>query len=222
MVLRAVAESRWQLRDRGVGSVGGSELGSAGSLRQPGAARSPRRSRPWPGAQSCAPGCRPPPRFAPSKPPEGCGGSAGSPAEARGRGAAELNLSPTCFNSPGVATVFDFSAFGRARGTCPASLRGWPSSGGERPGRPNPEAGVAGTGRGLAGFTRPPGALGPRFQGCSFGVTSCFQKVEHNIRKPTRRNSPPTRGTIPTPLPFFIPSSPASSSCPFPLPSLSR
>ena len=113
----------------------------------------------------------PPPRFAPSKPPEGCGDSAGSPAEARGRGAAELNLSPTCFNSPGVATVFDFSAFGRARSTCPASLRGWPSSGGERPGRPNPEAGVAGTGRGLAGFTRPPGALGPRFQGCSFGPT---------------------------------------------------
>lgn len=38
------------------------------------------------------------------------------------------------------------------------------------------------------------------------GVTSCFQKVEHNIRKPTRRNSTPIRGTIPTPSPFsFLP-----------------
>lgn len=176
MVLRAGAESRWQLRDRGVASVGCAELGSAGRLRQPRAARPPRRSWPWPGAQSCAPVCRPPPGFAPSKPPEGCGGSAGSSAEAGGRGAAELNLSPTCFSSPGVATVFDFSAFGRARGTCPASLRGWPSSGGERPGRPNPEAGVAGTGRGLAGFTRPPGALGPRFQGMLFRGHELFSK----------------------------------------------
>lgn len=203
-----------------MGSVGGAELGSAGRLRQPGAARPPRRSRPRPGAQSCAPGCRPPPRFAPSKPPEGCGSSAGSPAEAGGRGAAELNLSPTCFNSPGVATVFDFSAFGRARGTCPASLRGRPSSGRGRV-APTRRRGLRGLGGDWLGSpARPaPWVLGSR--GCSFGVTSCFQKVEHNIRKPTRRNSPPTRGTIPTPLPFFIPSSPASSSCPFPLPPLS-
>lgn len=96
-----------------------------------------------------------------------------------------------------------------------------------RPGfPPHSEAGDCGDWEGLAGFARPPGAWVPGSGGCSFGVTSCFQKVEHNIRKPTRRNSPPpppthTRGTIPTPLPFFIPSSPASSSCPFSLPPFS-
>lgn len=61
-----------------------------------------------------------------------------------------------------------------------------------RPGfPPHSEAGDCGDWEGLAGFARPPGAWVPGSGGCSFGVTSCFQKVEHNIRKPTRRNSPP-------------------------------
>lgn len=106
-----------------------------------------------------------------------------------------------------MAMIFDFSAFGRARGTCPASIRGGQRSGGERPCRPHPEAGVAGTGRGLAGITRPPGARVLGSRGCSFGVTSCFQKVEHNIRKPTRRNSPPPHAAqypLPSPFSFLL------------------
>lgn len=130
-----------------------------------------------------------------------------------------LSLSLTCLSSPRAATVFDFSAFGRARGTCPASCRRWPGGGRERPGRPNPKAGGCGDWEGT-GWVHPPARrLGSSAPGDAVsGSRAVFKKVERSIRKPTLRNSPPTRGTIPTPLPFFIPSSPASSSCPFPLP----
>lgn len=102
---------------------------------------------------------------------------------------------------------FRFQRFGQSPRHMPSLSAGPAALGWERPCHPHPEGAVAGTGRGLPGFTRPPGAWVLGSRGCSFGVTSCFQKVERNIRKPTRRNSPPTRGTIPTPLPFsFLPS----------------
>lgn len=152
-------------------------------------------------------------------------GAAGrrAPRPRLGRGCRPAEYQPHLPQCSWSGGGFRFQRFRQSpRRHLPSLPPGRPRSGGRGPVAPTRRRGFWGWGGDwLGSAARPPGAgvLGSR--GCSFGVTSCFQKVEHNIRKPTRRNAPPTRGTIPTPLPFFIPSSPASSSCPFLLPPLS-
>lgn len=225
MVRPTGADRRWWQLDSEVGWVGGAELGFTGRLRQPGLPSRPATPGAVPAHKAaCSAAALRPALLSLSR----CrhrsrlGAAGRQESQPRlGKGCCRAEFQPHLPQFSLSDDGFRFQRFRRARGTCPGSLRGQQLSGGERPCLPHSEAGVAGTGRGLGGHTRPPGAWVLGSRGCSFGVTSCFQKVEHNIRKPTRRNSPPTRGTIPTPLPFFIPSSPASSSCPFLLPPLS-
>lgn len=189
MVLQAGAESRWQLRDRGVGSVGCSELGSAGRLRQPRAAGPPRRSWPWTGAQSCAPVCRPPPGFAPSKPPEGCGGSAGSLAEAGGDG-------------------FRFQRFRQSPRHLPSLLPpGLAQQRRGEAGSPQPGGGGCGDWEGT-GWVHPPARrLGSSVPGDAVsGSRAVFKKLNTIFGNPPVGILPPHAAQYPLPSPFsFLP-----------------
>lgn len=131
----------------------------------------------------------------------------GLPSRGGDRGVAQLSISPTCLNSPRVATVFDFSAFGRARGTCPASLRADRAAAGEA--LPPPPGGGGFGDREGTGWVRPPARPAPGSSAPGDAVSgsrAAFKKLNTIFGNPPVGMLPPHAAQYPLPSPFsFLP-----------------